>query len=400
LPHRRAEVADQGAALPVLSAVDQRVLGGLLEKELTVPASYPLSLNALRTACNQTSSRDPVVSYDDALVESACRDLKDRGLVRIVWADRGPRTLKYHQVLSELLDLAGDERALLTVLLLRGPQAAGELRARTERLHPFSDRSDVEATLGRMAAASTPLVRVLPRRAGERDPRWVHLLGEQPAAESPASTGALPAIDLGTRDERVRSSYDAIAEAYADALVDELEGLPFERWLLDRVAALAAGAPVIEVGCGPGHVTGYLAGRGVTATGLDLTRFPLASYAVGDLRNLMRPPAADGWGAVLAWYSLVHTTTAEMPEVLASLVRPLRPGGWLVYGGHAGTGVVHRDDWWDQAVDLDFVLQEPTDVAALFERAGLVDVTWYRRGPVSERGESTERAYVLGRASG
>ncbi len=77
---------------------------------------------------------------------------------------------------------------------------------------------------------------------------------------------------------------------------------------------------------------------------------------------------------MLAWYSLVHTTTAEMPEVLASLVRPLRPGGWLVYGGHAGTGVVHRDDWWDQTVDLDFVLQEPTDVAALFERAGLVDV--------------------------
>src|SRR5204862_3264235 len=119
----------------------------------------------------------------------------------------------------------------------------------------------------------------------ERDPRWVHLLGDQPAAESAAPTHAQPAIDLGTRDERVRSAYDVVAAAYADALADELDGLPFERWLLDRVAALADGAPVVEVGCGPGHVTGYLAERGATATGVDLApamidqaraRYPLA----------------------------------------------------------------------------------------------------------------------------
>lgn len=394
--------------LPVLSAVDQRILGSLLEKELTVPASYPLSLNALRTACNQSSSRDPVVDYDDALVEAACRDLKDRGLVRIVWADRGPRTLKYHQVLAELLDLASDERALLTVLLLRGPQAAGELRSRTERLHAFPDRSDVEASLERMAGAPAPLVRVLPRRAGERDPRWVHLLGDQPAAGAPVAAPVVPEIDLATRDARVRSSYDLVAEAYADALASELDGLPLERWLLDRVADLAGGAPVVEVGCGPGHVTAYLADRGVAATGLDLApgmvaearrRFPQASYDVGDLRRLIRPPAADGWGAVLAWYSLVHSTPAEMPELLATLVRPLRPGGWLVYAGHAGAGVIHRDDWFDEPVDLDFVRQEPTDMAALFERAGLVDVEWYHRGPVTSRGETTERAYVLGRSA-
>jgi len=396
------------ADLPVLSAVDQRILGSLLEKELTVPASYPLSLNALRTACNQTSSRDPVVAYDEALVERTCRELKDRGLVRVVWADRGPRTLKYHQVLAELLDLAGDQRALLTVLLLRGQQAAGELRTRTERLHAFPDRSDVEATLERMAAASPPLVRVLPRRAGERDPRWVHLLGDEPAVEASVPAPAAPAIDLATRDDRVRSSYGVVAESYAEALADELDGLPFERWLLERVVALAAGAPVVEAGCGPGHITAHLADLGATATGIDLTpgmveqaraRFPQASYDVGDLRRLMRPPAADGWGAVLAWYSLIHLTPAETPEAVAALVRPLRPGGWLVYAGHAGSGVVHRDDWFDEAVDLDFVLQEPAAVAAHFERAGLVDVEWYRRGPVTTRGESTERAYVLGRRS-
>jgi uncharacterized protein YceH (UPF0502 family) len=394
------------AELPVLSDVDQRILGSLLEKERTVPDSYPLSLNGLRTACNQTSSRDPVVSYDEALVEQACRDLKDRGLVRIVWADRGPRTLKYHQVLAEQLDLPEDERALLTVLLLRGPQAAGLLRTRTERLHSFPDRRDVEATLERMATAPTPLVRMLARGAGERDPRWVHLLGDQPTTDAAAPAPTPPAIDLSTRDERVRSSYDAVSEAYADALAGELDGLPFERWLLERVVELAGYAPVVEVGCGPGHVTAFIADCGAAATGLDLSpvmveqaraRFPQASYDVGDLRRLMRPSTADGWGAVLAWYSLVHTTPAEMTDALGALVRPLRPGGWLVYAGHAGAGVVHRDDWFDAAVDLDFVLQEPTDVAARFERAGLVDVEWYRRGPVVARGETTQRAYVLGR---
>jgi uncharacterized protein len=398
------------AELPVLSAVDQRILGSLLEKERTVPGSYPMTLNSLRTACNQSSSRDPVVSYDEALVEQACRDLKDRGLLRIVWADRGPRTLKYHQVLAELLDLAEDERALLTVLLLRGPQAAGELRSRTERLHAFPDRSDVEATLERMASAPSALVQVLPRKAGERDPRWTHLLGEGPvSAVAEVEATRQPEIDLATRDERVRTSYDRVAGAYTAALADELDGLPFERWLLDRVVRLADGAPVVEVGSGPGHVTAFLADQGAAATGLDLSagmvdqarsRFPQATYDVGDLRRLMRPTTADGWGAVLAWYALVHTTPAEMPEVLASLVRPLRPGGWLVYAGHAGAGAVHRDDWFEEPVDLDFLLQEPAAVAALFERAGLTDIEWYRRAPVTARGESTERCYVLGRRSG
>ena len=111
-----------------LDAVDQRVLGSLLEKQRTVPASYPLTLNSLRTACNQSNSRDPVSHYDEDTLQSACKSLKERGLVRIVWADRGPRTLKYHQLLDERLSLQPDERALMTVLLLRGPQAPGELQ--------------------------------------------------------------------------------------------------------------------------------------------------------------------------------------------------------------------------------------------------------------------------------
>ena len=160
--------------LPVLDAEEQRVLGSLLEKQVTVPASYPLSLNALRTACNQSNSRDPVSEYDEHTVEQTGRRLKDRGLLRIVWSDTGRRTLKYHQTLDEVLGLADDERALLTVLLLRGPQAPGELRSRTERLHTFADRDAAEDCLRRMAERG--LVRELPRRGGDRDNRWTHLL--------------------------------------------------------------------------------------------------------------------------------------------------------------------------------------------------------------------------------
>ena len=134
--------------LPVLDATDQRILGSLLEKQTTVPATYPLSANALVSACNQTSSRDPVTDLDQQFVERTAKSLKERGLLRIVWADTGRRTLKYHQILDEHLALEPDERALLTVLLLRGAQAPGELRTRTERLHGFADRGQVEVDVG------------------------------------------------------------------------------------------------------------------------------------------------------------------------------------------------------------------------------------------------------------
>ena len=257
-------------ALPQLDAEEQRILGVLLEKQVTVPASYPMSLSAVRTGCNQSSSRDPIVDYDEPTVEATLRGLKDRQLVRIVWADKGRRTLKYHQLLSEVLELNDAEKALVTVLLLRGAQAPGELRTRTDRLHGFAERGDVEVVLADLAARPEPLVRELPRQRGQHDNRWVHLLGDVPVTESVVAEAA-PAVDreavlaagAEARDQRVRSSYDAVATAYADHLVDELIGQqPFETWLLDRVAAHADGGPVVEVGCGPGHVTAYLAEAG------------------------------------------------------------------------------------------------------------------------------------------
>lgn len=244
------------------------MLGSLLEKQVTVPATYPLSLNALRTACNQASSRDPVVAYDDAEVSATVARLKGRGLVRIVWADHGPRTLKHHQLLTDVIELDDAERALLTVLLLRGDQAPGELRSRTERLHPFADRDQVEQVLA--ALAERGLVAQLDRRPGQQDRRWRHLLGT-PGDDVPAPTDTRPSSESvladGRRDARVVTSYDAVAETYADRLGDELDGKPFDRWLLDRVVADAGGDPVLDVGCGPGHITAYLVAAGARARG-------------------------------------------------------------------------------------------------------------------------------------
>jgi uncharacterized protein YceH (UPF0502 family) len=394
-----------------LDPEDQRILGSLLEKQTTVPATYPLTANALRTACNQTSNRDPVMDLDQDTVEQRARALKERGLLRIAWADAGRRVLKYHQTLDEVLDLAPDERALITVLLLRGEQAPGELRTRTQRLHDFADRDEVEGCLRRLAARPEPLVRELERRPGQQDRRWVHLLGPVP---QPATAGAPAEVDreaviahgAETRDAHVRSSYDAVAADYAERFADELAGLPLETWLLDRVLAHAEGRPVVEVGCGPGHVTAYLADGGADATGIDLSpemvgaarrRFPGATFEVGDLRRLSRPPASSGWAAVLAWYSLIHLAASELPGALAALARPLDPDGWLVVALHAGSEVHHLDEWLGHAVDLDFVLHEPASVVPVVEAAGLVDVEWYLRGPIAARAETTQRLYVVGR---
>ncbi|MGI8458728.1 MAG: DUF480 domain-containing protein [Propionibacteriaceae bacterium] len=396
--------------LPDLDPEEQRVLGALLEKQRTVPTSYPLSLNALRTACNQVSSRDPVVEFDEDTVRQTARRLKDRDLIRVVWADTGRRTLKYHQILDETVELADDERALLTVLLLRGPQAAGELRSRTERLHGFADRVATETVLAGMAARG--LVRVLPRQAGQHDPRWVHLLGPLPAAaassiatvdrEGPLTDGAV------TRDDRVRQTYGAVAQAYAATFADELDGLPFERWLLQEIADEAPG-PAVEVGCGPGQVTAFLAALDVEARGLDLSPemvaearrlHPDVRYDVGDLRRLLRPETASGWGAVLGWYSLIHLAGSELPAAVAGLARTLVPGGLLVLALHAGLEVRHLSSWFDLDVDLDVVLHDPAQVVATVRDAGLVDLEWYHRGPVVARGETSERLYVLARAPG
>jgi SAM-dependent methyltransferase len=299
---------------------------------------------------------------------------------------------------------------LLTVLLLRGPQPAGALKTRTERLHAFRDRGEVEACLARLAAADEPLVRELARQPGQHDTRWIHLLGPvepAPVADvDPVDRESVLVAGADVRDAKIRAAYGSIAAAYADHFSDELAALPFEVWLLRRVVSLADGAPVIEVGTGPGHVAAFLAEAGANATGLDLSpemvaeaqrRHPDVTYQVGDLRQLLRPATYDGWGAVLAWYSLVHLAASELPDAIASLARPIRTGGWLVVALHAGAEVRTVSEWFEHDVDLDFVLHDPGEVVAAVGRAGLVDVEWYRRGPLTARSETTERVYVLAR---
>lgn len=399
------------ADLPVLDAAEQRVLGSLLEKEITVPASYPMTLNSVRIACNQSSSREPIVDYDEELVHRTLRALKDKDLVALTWQGSGSRTVKYVQTFAQRRGIPRDERALLTVLLLRGPQPAGALKTRTERLHRFADRAEVEACLARMAGSETAMVRELPRQPGQHDSRWIHLLGpveapEAAAAPLPVDRESVLAAGPEVRDDLVRAAYAEVAASYAEQRGDELAELPFESWLLRRVVELSDGAPVIDVGAGPGHVAAFLADAGADVTGLDLTpemveqarrRYPGVSYQIGDLRRLMRPPTHDGWGAVVAWYSLIHFAASELPAAIASLTRPLRANGWLVIALSAGAEVRTLTEWFGHKINLDFVLHDPAQVLATVEQAGLADIEWYQRGPVTARGEATDRLFVLAR---
>lgn len=396
-------------SLPVLTAEEQRVLGCLLEKQKTVPASYPLSLNSLRLACNQTSSRDPVVDYSDRTVQDTGRSLKDKHLVRLVWAGAGSRVIKYHQTLDEVLDLGEDERAVLTVLLLRGPQAPGELKTRTDRLHPFADRAAVEACLTGLAAREEPLVRELPLQRGQQDRRWVHLLGPVPAADAAAPDSAsdreaVLAEGAPARDAKVIASYDAVAAAYSEALLDELTEKPFDIWLLERVASLADG-PVMDLGCGPGHIAAFLADQGVDVHGLDASsamveqaraNFDDLDFQVGRFHQLLRPRTAPAWGAIVAWYAFVYLAPSELAPTLRQAAATLRSGGVFALALKVGDGIDHSDELFGVPVELDLVLHDREQVLAAVAEAGLVVDEWYVRSPVPTEAQC-ERLYILAR---
>lgn len=156
-----------------LSPLEARVVGVLVEKQHTVADSYPLSLNALVLGCNQKTARDPVINATDAEVLVAIDGLKALALVVEV---SGNRVSRYEHNLKRVLGVPGQSEAILTLLMLRGPQTAAELRATTERLHRFADISSVEGFLNELAARKPPLVVLLPRAPGAREPRWAHLL--------------------------------------------------------------------------------------------------------------------------------------------------------------------------------------------------------------------------------
>jgi uncharacterized protein YceH (UPF0502 family) len=165
--------------------VEIRVLGCLIEKQRTTPDVYPLSLNSLRAACNQTTNRDPVVAYDEVTIRDALRRLHQRQWARLA-SGAGSRAVKYRHLLDEALELSEQDLAVLGVLMLRGAQTPGELKARTERMHPFASLAELHETLDGLIQRE--LVARLPRRPGQKEERYAQLLGGDEADEVRAET--------------------------------------------------------------------------------------------------------------------------------------------------------------------------------------------------------------------
>ena len=228
-----------------LTAPEQRVLGALLEKQRTTPDQYPLTLNALRLACNQATNREPVVDYDDAVLRDALERLGRRRWTRYA-STSGSRAPKYRHLLDEALSITPDEQGALAVLLLRGPQTVAEIRARAERLRRFESTEETIATLGRLAARD--LVREIGRRPGQKEERWQHMLGgdepidqaslppyqESVPPHSPAADASVHADDVaraGTGTARI-----AAVEAEMRALRDEVDALAARVAELERDA--------------------------------------------------------------------------------------------------------------------------------------------------------------------
>ncbi|HQR21693.1 MAG TPA: YceH family protein [Burkholderiaceae bacterium] len=205
--------------LPALTPLDTRVLGVLVEKEQTVPDIYPLSLNALTAGCNQKNNRDPVLNASEAEVQASIDRLKP---LMLVIESSGSRVMRYSQNVGRVLRVSTEAVALLATLWLRGPQTAAELRAASERLHRFADVSSVEGYLEQLAArgeeAGGPLVKLLPRAPGSREPRWAHLLSPLPAVTE-TRVGEAQAVpdspDWRTEVATLRAEVEALRERVA-----------------------------------------------------------------------------------------------------------------------------------------------------------------------------------------
>jgi uncharacterized protein len=223
-----------------LSASETRVLGCMLEKQLTTPDIYPLTLNSLRLACNQSTNRDPVVDYDDATLRDALHHLERRGFTRLA-SGRGSRAPKYRHLLAEALPLTGDEQAVMSVLMLRGPQTPGELKQRADRMHSFAELAVVHETLDRLIGRG--LVACLERRPGQKEDRYAQLLEDREAQEEDdgAAFATRPAPTVGSA---IGASSHATPGAGAAPPIDGLE----ERvaHLEREVAALRAQVGVQE----------------------------------------------------------------------------------------------------------------------------------------------------------
>jgi uncharacterized protein len=190
-------------------AVEIRVLGCMIEKQRTTPDVYPLTLNALRAACNQTTNRDPIVSYDEPTIHAALRRLAQRGWARLA-SGPGSRAVKFRHLLNEALEVSDRELAVLCVLMLRGGQTPGELKSRTERMQAFESLDEVHETLDGLVGRE--LVARLPRQPGQKEERYVQLLGGDSEAE-PAAEAPVPVGDVEERLSRLEADVASLRQA-------------------------------------------------------------------------------------------------------------------------------------------------------------------------------------------
>jgi uncharacterized protein YceH (UPF0502 family) len=200
----------------VLNPAEARVLGALVEKDITTPDYYPLSLNALINACNQKNNREPVTNFDEETVRLALRNLSDKRLAGPAGGADG-RVTKYEHRLQEVFNFTRPETAILCVLLLRGPQTPGELRGRTERMHRFEDLDEVLSGLQQLMRRDPPLAKALGRRPGTKEIRYAHLLSGdveawEPPAESASTSGSADAERIIQLEEQVAALRNEIAE--------------------------------------------------------------------------------------------------------------------------------------------------------------------------------------------
>jgi uncharacterized protein len=206
----------------LLNNVEARVLGALIEKDITTPDYYPLSLNALVNACNQKNNREPVMTLDEAAVREALDGLHNKSLAGPA-SGADSRVTKYEHRLQEIFNFTRGETAILCVLLLRGPQTPGELRGRTERMHRFEDLTEVQSSLQRLMQRDPPLARVLPRQPGTKESRYMHLLcgdikdlgvadaGVTESSVARAPSPAYPADNPSTAPDRITHLEDEVA---------------------------------------------------------------------------------------------------------------------------------------------------------------------------------------------
>ena len=205
--------------------------------------------------------------------------------------------------------------------------------------------------------------------------------------------------------DELKRTYDSVADDYAAHIFDELKDKPFDRQLLDQIAARAGAGVVCDLGCGPGHVAKYLRERGAHAVGIDLSPgmverarqlVPGVRFETGDMRALDVPD--DAWAAIVAFYAIVHFKPAELAGVFREWRRVLAPGGVAAVSFHIGTEVVHRDEWWGHEVDVDFLFFETAQVTAALEAAGFTVESATEREPYPEVEYPSRRAYIVARA--